>query len=391
MVPRPGLQWTKARRREQNDYRDIGSTDAGLGMFLSPEKRTSDKAGLDWMALVDGNTLLSDLTIPGTHDSAAYTSSLPFIATQTMDFQQQLDVGIRYFDLRCGVRNDIVELVHGPTFLGLRLEEVLGVMYAWLHRYPTEALIVQVKQDRKPQKSSMHFSHAIWKVMAPHTKHWRTADDVPTLDELRGRIQLFRRFQGPSFFPYGTDVSRWQDNPSKPFTIHSPNGVEITVQDHYNFTEPEPLPSLIAKKGGNVSELLELASHDRDDGHWYINFTSAYELNLWYQLPHREIALGGYWGFHWEAGMNARLQGYLSETEGTRNRFGIVAMDFPSEDLIFALIQSNYEPDKPLLCMWTWTLLATSIISLAVFAWWAVQNISVDAFASLCPLQVHSP
>ena len=67
------------------------------------------------------------------------------------------------------------------------------------------------------------------------------------------------------------------------------------------------------KKGGDVSELLDRASNDENTNHWYINFTSAYEFNFYYQLPPREVAVGGYWGFKWEEGMNVRLRTYLRE------------------------------------------------------------------------------
>ncbi|KAK3062459.1 hypothetical protein LTR53_019354, partial [Teratosphaeriaceae sp. CCFEE 6253] len=120
--------------------------------------------------------------------------------------------------------------------------------------------------------------------------------------------------------------------------------VQLTIQDHYKPVAAEGLPSLIAKKGGDVAELLTHAAANPDAGHWYLNFTSAYEFNVWYQLPPREIAVGGWWAFQWEAGMNPRLSGYLQEQAG-RRRYGIVAMDFPesgANDLIHALIRSNH-------------------------------------------------
>jgi 1-phosphatidylinositol phosphodiesterase len=107
-----------------------------------------------------------------------------------------------------------------------------------------------------------------------------------------------------------------------------------------------PLPSLIATKGGHVSELLQQAHNDPDPGHWYLNFTSAYEFNLYYQLTPRAIAVGGYYTFRWEPGMNPRLSTYLRLHPGQR-RYGIVATDFPDaggDDLIHLIIQSNFDP-----------------------------------------------
>lgn len=155
-----------------------------------------------------------------------------------------------------------------------------------------------------------------------------------------------------------------QDNPSTPFTIYTWHQVQLTIQDHYSFSEPMSLPSLIASKGGDVSGLLQKAYDDPDPCHWYMNFTSAYEFNLYYQLTPRAIAIGGYYGFRWEEGMNPRLSNYLRIHPGQR-RLGIIAMDFPdngSEDLIQLIIQSNFKAHKT-----SWkVVLALIVITLMV-------------------------
>lgn len=355
------LLQTSLSREHLLSERESGHTSGGLekgyGTIADTLHGDSEKAcgnvdptnsrplGEDWMSHIDEETLLSALTIPGTHDSAAFTYSWPFVQTQRMGILQQLNAGIRYFDLRCGVRDDIVEMVHGPTFLSITLRTVLDTMYIWLKAHSTEALIVQIKQDRKSMRSTVNFAHAIWKCMAEKPEHWRTANTTPKLGELRGKIQLLRRFAGPSLHAYGIDVTQWHDNPSKPFTINTWHGVRLTIQDHYSFPDPESLPSLITKKGGDVSELLARAANDPDAGHWYINFTSAFEFNFYYQVPPREVAVGGWWAFRWEEGMNPRLRNYLRDHQG-KQRFGIVAMDFPeggTDDLIAALLRSNLE------------------------------------------------
>lgn len=320
-------------------------------------------SGEKWMAHVKDKTLLSALTIPGTHDSAAFTYAwAPFVTTQTLDIRKQLDAGIRYFDLRCGIRDDILEMVHGSAILGLRLDEVLDTMYKWLASHPTEGIIVQVKRDRKEENATMHFSQAFVKTVAARSERWRTANTTPTMGELRGKIQLFRRFEGPSLYAYGLDVTRWQDNPSKPFTIYTWHGVQITVQDHYSFPDPEPLPSLIRMKGGDVAELLDRAVADTCDDHWYINFTSGFEFNLYYQITPRQVAVGGWHAFRWETGMNIRLREYLERHPGKR-RYGVVAMDFPeigTSDLVMTVIASNFKKSKVnrlLFCLATMMLL----------------------------------
>jgi 1-phosphatidylinositol phosphodiesterase len=339
---------------------------------------------------------MSAITIPGTHDSAAYTYSWPFIATQTLNITAQLNAGIRYFDLRCGLRANILEMVHGQAILNLRLEQVLADMYTWLAAHPSEALIAQIKRDRKDESSTLHFAQAITQALAATPDHWRTANTTPLLGELRGRIQLFRRFESSPAHPlgaYGLDVSHWPDNPDRPFTIHTPQNVHLTVQDHYSFPDALGLPTLIARKGGDVAELLDLAAttHDRSDpysaSHWFINFTSAFEFNLYYQITPREIAAGAYWAFRWEDGMNVRLRAYLDSHaddrraggQSTKRRFGIVAMDFPeagAKDLVMSVVLTNFEQREAKKWRWRqwmllWVLVALLVVCLllCVLAW----------------------
>ncbi|KAK4508335.1 hypothetical protein PRZ48_002073 [Zasmidium cellare] len=303
-----------------------------------------------------------------------------------MSVLEQLNAGIRYFDFRCGIKEDIPEMVHGPSLLGLQLPEVLDIMYTWLETHSKEGLIVQIKEDRKPERSTVHFSHAIFRHIAARSERWRTANTTPSLGELRGKIQLFRRYNGPSLMAYGIDVTEWQDNPTRPFTINTRNSVQLTIQDHYSISDPKPLPALIAIKGGDVSGLLDRASADTDAGHWYLNFTSAYEFNWYYQLPPREVAVGGYYGFKWEEGMNPRLQTFLQVREN-KSRFGIVAMDFPdigADDLIISLIMSNFKPEDTSRSLRRRFLIAVMILVALLFI--AIVNAHSECGLNFTPL-----
>lgn len=336
-----------------------------MGARIRRPTRRSQIRAKSWMSALDDELLLSAITIPGTHDSAAFTVSWPFVATQKMSIVEQLDTGIRYFDLRCGVRNNIVEMVHGEAYLGLTLVKVLEYMYKWLSTHSSEVLVVQIKQDRKDQKSDVEFAHAVSTVISQRSELWRTANTTPCVGDVRGRIQLFRRFQGPSLYAYGIDVSRWQDNPPDPFTIYTISGVQLTIQDHYAFPEPTSLPNVIMRKGGDVRKLLQRADEDMDQEHWYINFTSAFEINIVYQLPPRQIAVGGWYFFRWKPGLNVRLRQYLKELSPQRRRFGIIAMDFPeqgTEDLVAALFKSNFEDDTSS----SWQLAVALVLAIAI-------------------------
>ena len=240
------------------------------------------------------------------------------------------------------------EQVHGSTYLGLHLAAVLATIYTWLDQHPTEAVFIQIKRDVKCKGCHVHFAHAVTTVIAQGSAYWRTSNTTPALGSLRGRIQLFRRFIGPTLDAYGIDVTQWLDNPPRPFTITGP-GHHITIQDHYSFPDCDSLGALLAAKGGAVSGLLHRADTDPDPRSWYVNFTSAFEFTLYRQFSPRAVALGGWWRFRWHTGMNRRLRAFLAQRDGRPARLGVILMDFPDQgavDLIAALIETNFEGAK---------------------------------------------
>ena len=104
-------------------------------------------------------------------------------------------------------------------------------------------------------------------------------------------------------------------------------------------------PITETSKSPDSRKRKEREGDDLDQEHWYLNFTSAFEINIVYQLPPRQIAVGGWYFFRWKHGLNVRLRQYLKELQFQERRLGVVAMDFPEQgapDLISALYKSNF-------------------------------------------------
>lgn len=359
----------------------------------------------DWMCFLPDSVPVSSLSIPGTHDSAAFMSTWPFVSTQTLTTSQQLDAGIRYFDLRCGVVKDEVQMVHGRAVLGLKLADLLMDMYLFLLKHPKEAIIVQLKQDRKDEASTRPFSQLVLDLMHQQSKYWRLETTTPTLGELRGRIQLLRRFTTFQHQRYttGIDISRWPDNPPLPFTIRTLVGVHLTIQDHYSSTTPESLPNLIAKKGGDVASMLMRASRDTEPWHWYINFSSAYEFNVYYQIPPKDIAVGGYSVFRWVEGINLRLCNFLKARLADVDepqRFGVVVMDFvekPAVDLVKTVVEANFVvpmkrrggmAGRKMETVVLGLVMILVLLAWALFEWHSGRSDQVDG--PWCPMFLHA-
>ena len=57
----------------------------------------------DWMAALPDDRVISEITMPGTHDCASQNAQLGFITKcQALDVAQQLNIGARYLDIRLG-------------------------------------------------------------------------------------------------------------------------------------------------------------------------------------------------------------------------------------------------------------------------------------------------
>ena len=72
----------------KNDISDYSATEHGVG-------------GNGWMSKIDGETPITAINIPGTHDSATEYVSFAFVSrTQALSIAEQLEAGVRYFDMR---------------------------------------------------------------------------------------------------------------------------------------------------------------------------------------------------------------------------------------------------------------------------------------------------
>ena len=107
------------------------------------------------MKTIPDNTRLSQMSIPGTHntmtahDSGFFGacqerySSLPLFEnclTQEWHLKEQLQHGIRFIDIRieeCGTKFCIN---HGPVYLDVTLEEVFTILFQFLKQHPTETV-----------------------------------------------------------------------------------------------------------------------------------------------------------------------------------------------------------------------------------------------------------
>ena len=97
----------------------------------------SPLAAEDWMKALPNETLLSKLTIPGTHDSCTFNASA-ISKCQNLKLDAQLNAGIRCIDIRCREFNNTFELHHGVEYLGMNFDYVLTTCLSFLKSHAGE-------------------------------------------------------------------------------------------------------------------------------------------------------------------------------------------------------------------------------------------------------------
>lgn len=324
----------------------VGGPDQHKELLWSQRLTTSSVSMDKWMSRIDSDAYLSQLSIPGSHESCA-TIALPWIQCQHMSIDDQLKSGLRYFDFRCGVSFGSLYLFHGRSPLGFALNDVLARMYAWLERVQNEAIILQIKMEGGTGDENA-FEEMLRSELTKNARLWALGNTIPRLGAVRGKIQLMRRFHTSSG-PLGIDVRHWADNSPK-FTIPLEQHGRLVVQDRYEYTDVVPtFAELIQTKSSAVGALIAAARHDENPRAWYLNWCNAYALSFSSGVvaTPSDIAIGRNDGVgrrrQFVPGVNSSLfkKSFLEPVKG---RHGTILLDFaetPEPDLVAAIVQTN--------------------------------------------------
>lgn len=179
-----------------------------------------------WMKNIDKSVPLSEIRIPGTHNSCTRFVFFSFITRcQRLSVQRQLQMGIRLFDIRLEKTADGFKLVHSiadcrnkaSLFSGsLSFDSVFNTFKTFLSDNPSETLIISIKED--DGNAGEAFFDCFYNVyIEPYAEMWFTENRLPTLGECRGKAVLLRRCCAGGRFSdilntgCGVDLSGWRD------------------------------------------------------------------------------------------------------------------------------------------------------------------------------------
>lgn len=306
-----------------------------------------------WMKEFPDQTPLSALSIPGTHNSPTCHTALPSVRCQAVSPIEQLENGVRFFDIRVQVahpedkKSDKLRLVHSVFPISLveskkfrpLYDEILG----FLRKNPSETVILSLKREGSGDATDADLAQKLWDHYI-EPKHWVMDSGIPTLGHTRGKVVLFRRFKLNEAMKKlygqatGINAQNWADN-----TANSKGG-DVQIQDFYEVSETDN----IEMKKQYVCEHCDRATQanatlttagasvgDRASGPMFINFLSA--SNFW--KP-------GCWPDKVAGQINPAVVKYLSKKgdknskQSPRGGIGVLVMDWVGENNNWDLVST---------------------------------------------------
>ena len=310
----------------------------------------------DWMALLPDQTRLSQLSIPGTHDSGAYVTGGRSVETQSMNLTRQLNAGIRVWDIRLGTNDSscpagTLWVFHGSACQGLKFDDdILRAAESFLVAHQGETLLMRVKYSHGTQD---RFAERVQEDLSQFPSLIYTGEnDNPTLGEIRGKIVILQDFTGEDIgILWGSLTPQMQDE----WRVSSNEQLAskwTDVRDHFikTATGSADLINVNFLSGSGGAFPYFLASGHADwfadaphlDTKWTrgeIDSCSSDALCI-DEYPSGDCFLGTCTvAFE---GINRLAMDYI--TRGVEGRVGIVMADFPGAGLIRAIIELNGAP-----------------------------------------------
>ena len=274
-----------------------------------------------WMSALNGSLKLSRLTIPGTHDTAARYEPLSGTAKcQDLSIADQLAVGVRFLDMRCRHIENGFAMHHGSVFQNLYFGDALAQVYAFLAANPGECVMMVVKEEHTAENNTRTFEQTFDSYVAANPGRWWLGTSVPTLDTVRGKIVLVRRFGAST--AKGINATNWPDNTN--FAVNN-----LVVEDHYVVSNNDT-------KWGYVTAGLVAAAAEANDAVLYITHSSGYKSGL-FGIPSITTVSNS---------INPRINPYF--TGIVPGHYGCLAMDFADATRARLVYESNFLRPGPI-------------------------------------------
>lgn len=271
-----------------------------------------------WMKNINDNTLITEMAIPGSHDSGA-TRSLFDVSgkCQDLDISKQLNIGVRFLDIRLKLLNNELVVVHSFVDQKLKFNKVLDDINDFITKNKSEFLIISIKEDDSPKNSNIDFDETVISQLSKYKTIVFDNTLPKTLKEARGKVYILNRFTNEEIGIHA--YSGWHDSTS--FELNN-----LYVQDNYCINDFET-------KKNDILNTFNYSNINNDK--LILNFTSCYLDNAFPPTYAGSIAKN----------INNWLLEYIPNDND--NISGIIIMDFVTEKLVRQIyMENNYEKNN---------------------------------------------
>lgn len=288
----------------------VGALILSIFAFV-PIGKQHDDLSENWMSKVSDNTKITDMSIPGTHDSGA-THSIADVSGKCQDssIAEQLDMGVRFFDLRLQLVNNEFKIVHSFVDQKLSFETVLTDFHNFMEKNTSEFLLLSIKKEADNVDSNIDFGSKLLEDLGKLQPYISLNSKLPeTLGEARGHIYILNRYNDTIGLKaaYG-----WADDTT--FDIEN-----MHIQDNYSV-------ETVDVKWNDIESTIEYAKNSNDK--LVFNFTSCY-LNSGFPPTYAGTPA---------VTINQKLISTLKEND---YKIGIMVVDFVSENLSKVIYERN--------------------------------------------------
>jgi len=250
----------------------------------------------NWMSALPDSVRLSELSIPGTHESMARFGT-DHAVCQSMTLRDQLESGIRVLDIRCAYEHvQKFRIHHGFVDQKVYFEYVLDTVVDFLSRNRRETVLMRVKEEYTdgPVRFEETFRR-YWNRYKDHMWNVPTLAENyqnPTLGEMRGKIVILQ------------DFARWQCNsPSskgefglcypQPGTQHFfPN---FKIQDAFELRGNDALYDKWLKVKAHLCAANTDVDKPGNKDIIYMNYLSGSGVGTSHRLPFPYFVVSGHW------------------------------------------------------------------------------------------------
>ena len=147
-----------------------------------------------WMQSIPDSTKISQMTIPGTHNSCALYG-ICCARTQSWSLIEQMQSGLRYFDIRLRLYNNTLRAFHEFIDQKDTFDKILFYALNFLEQNPSESIIMQIMKEYKTKNCEKNMSQMYeGYIQNIKDKIIEYKNSEITMGDIRGKILVIKIF-----------------------------------------------------------------------------------------------------------------------------------------------------------------------------------------------------